>query len=178
MSNLAHLPNVRTDHFLGPAEVCGDDTTHVVLKLSNGHQVRARIALGYGYRPANGDSVLTIGNDDGYYIIGVLLSQNETTLQFNGDVALHAAGKLHLRGEEGVTLDGPEVRVRAGKLEMLARQATQRFERLRQRVSDLLSVEAGQSHTVVEGAHYTRAKSATLLTEEKISINGKSIYLG
>jgi hypothetical protein len=31
---------------------------------------------------------------------------------------------------------------------------------------------------VVEGSSYTRAESATLLTKEKVSINGKAIHLG
>ena len=65
-----------------------------------------------------------------------------------------------------------------GKLRMIAGAAVQRFTSLCQRVTDLLSVQAGESQTVVEGTSYAQAKSATILTEDKVSINGKSIYLG
>jgi len=181
MTNLAHiLPSSEgvPAAYLGPAEITDIAALGVSLQLTNGDEVMAQIALAFGYQPLVGDSVLCIGNDDGHYVIGVLATQGSGRLTFQGDLELAASGTLHLRGEDGVAIEGPEVHVRAGKLEMMARAVTQRFERVRQHVSDVLSVHAGKTHTVVDGPSYTRAQSSTLLTEEKVSINGKSIYLG
>ena len=71
-----------------------------------------------------------------------------------------------------------DAKVRAGKLEMIARTVNQRFQSLRQHVAELLSVQAGSTHTTVEGASVTSAESSTLLTKNKVTINGKAIHLG
>ena len=47
-----------------------------------------------------------------------------------------------------------------------------------QRVTDLLSVHAGESQTIVDGTSHLRADSASILTQEKVTLNGKAIHLG
>jgi hypothetical protein len=47
-----------------------------------------------------------------------------------------------------------------------------------QRVSDLLSVHAGEAHTVVSGTQLTQAHTAAILTEGTVTINGKEVHLG
>ena len=42
----------------------------------------------------------------------------------------------------------------------------------------MLSVHAREVHTVVDETHLTKAKSASVLTEETMTINGKQIHLG
>ena len=49
---------------------------------------------------------------------------------------------------------------------------------LRQRVAELLSVHAGAAHAVVDGSSVAQAKSTTILSEEKVTINGKAVHLG
>ena len=189
MSNVAHLKAVSPSTQLAcagltQAEVIAEGPLSVTVALWSGSQptgeeVEAQLAVAFQYTPSAGDRVLVIGNDEGFYVIGVLAAQRrDHNLSFAGDVEVAATGKLRLRGEQGVELTGPEVVGRAGKLEMMARSVTQHYDRVRQRVVELLSLQAGQTHTVVEGSAYTRAKSATLLTKEKVSINGKSIHLG
>ena len=68
--------------------------------------------------------------------------------------------------------------VRTGKLQVIAEAAVQRFSSLCQRVTELFSLHAGERHTVVDGTSHEQAKSAAIVTEEKMSINGKAIYLG
>jgi len=70
------------------------------------------------------------------------------------------------------------MQVSVGKLELAARAVVERFVNLTQRVSELLTIQAGKSHTVVDGASYLRAENATVLVQEKVSINGKAIHLG
>ncbi len=192
MSNIARLQPKSQPSVLPQLQRAGlsqadvVDTGVLTLELAllsggerTGARVEARLAVAFQYTPTVGDRVLVVGDDDGFYVIGVLVAQRqENQLSFVGDVEVAATGKLHLRGEEGVELSGPQVQVRAGKLEMMARTLTTQYDRVRQRVVELLSLQAGTTHTVVEGSAHTRAKNATLLTKEKVSINGKSIHLG
>jgi hypothetical protein len=184
MSNVAVLRSDRTEAdkaalYLGPAEIVDLSPGTITVRLPSGARVEARPALGFGYEPAVGDVVLVISQGEGSYVIGVLEGTGKTTLALPGDVDLRAVGGvLRLRGDKGIEVDAPELELRAGKLRMLAGAVVQRFSSLRQQVRDLLSVHAGESHQVVDGAAYSQSKSATLLTEEKVSINGKEIFLG
>src|SRR5690606_22974543 len=98
-------------------------------------EVDARLAVSFPYQPSAGDRVLVIANADGIFVIGVLATtRTEGKLAFAGDFEVAATGKLRLHGLEGVEVVGAEVAVRAGKLEMFARQVTTRYDELRQRV--------------------------------------------
>ncbi len=190
MSNFAILKNERNSagkaarstfgaEYLGPAEVTAVRPQELDLLLPSGSRVTALMALGYRYEASVEDVVLVIGNPSGHYVIGVLHGTGKTVFAAPGDVEVRAVdGVLRLTGDRGVELDGPDVSVRAGKLRMLADVVSQTFTSLRQHVRELLSVRAGTTHKVVEGAVYSQAKSATLLTEGKVAINGKEIHLG
>lgn len=164
--------------YLGPAEVLGCSPLSLDVVLPDGRRVEARLALAFSYAPEVGDTVLVIAQDE-HYVIGVLAGRGKGVLAFPGDLELHAVGgALKLTGDRGVTVEGPSMRVTVGKLELVARAVTQRFESLRQRVTELLHVHAGESHTIVEGTSHLRAESASILTEQKVTLNGKAIHLG
>jgi hypothetical protein len=182
MSNVAVLNREWTtaarDH-LGPAEVVAVRPLEIEVRLSSGAEVPARLALAFPYEPAVGDEVLVIGNEGGHYVIGVLHGQGRTALAFKGDVDLRAeGGVLRLRSDKGVEVSAPKMTVITGALEQIAGAAMQKFASLRQTVTELLSVRAGQAHTIVDGSSFTQSKAHTILTEEKVTINGKDIYLG
>lgn len=184
MSNVVVLRGERAEQAssrpgLGPAEITRVSPHEVEVRLKTGALARATLALGYPYEPRPGDVVLVIGDAEGHYVIGVLHGTGRSVLELPGDVDLRAVnGVLRLSGDKGVEITSPEVSIQAGKLQVIAETAVQRFASLCQRVADLLSVHAGQRHTVIEGSSHEQAKSATLLTEEKMTINGKAIYLG
>ena len=182
MANVAEIYAATSDvphTYLGPATVKGSaPRARVSLALPDGAELEAEVALAFQYEPGEGDTVLCIGNTDGYYVIGVLASVGRAVMTFPGDLELRAAGELTLAGEDGVRVEGPRMRVEVSRLELAARAVSQRFHTLRQSVTDLMSLRAGKTHTVVEGSSYTRAHDATLLTEDKVSINGKAIHLG
>jgi hypothetical protein len=181
MSNIAFLqPNDNgTQPYLGPATVVTVSDNAVTLQLKGDEQVRARLALAFGYAPVVDDEVLVIGNDDGYYVIGVLNGRGPARMSFNGDVELRSVdGVVKLSGGKGVELDAPELSMRANKMSVMARSLMERFGNAYRNVSEMLSVRAGQQHTVVEDTSYTQAKRATLLTEKEVNINGKKINLG
>lgn len=164
---------------LGPAEVTRVSPHEVEVRLKNGAVARARMALAYAYDPRPGDEVLVIGDADGHYVIGVLHGTGRTALEIPGDVELRAVGgTLRLAGDKGVEVDGPEMAVRVGRLQVIAGAVVERFTSLRQRVVELLSVHAGERHTVIEGTSHEQAKSAAIITEENVTVNGKGIFLG
>jgi hypothetical protein len=137
------------------------------------------MALALPYEPALGDTLLVIGRAQRYYAIGVLHGAGRTVLSLAGDIAVHARdGELSLSGDKGVSIRGPEVAVEAGKIRMVADAMVQKLNSVYQRVSALLSVRAGDSHTIVERTALTKAKNATILTEDTVTVNGKQILLG
>jgi hypothetical protein len=175
------LPHLAPEHddYLGPAEVVAVEAGAVTVELPGGPAVEARLALALPYEPAIGDVLLVIGKGGAHYVIGVLHGAGRTALALHGDVALHAVdGTLSLTGDKGVEVRGPEIDVQTGKLRMVADAVVQKFASVWQRVSSVLSVHAGQTHTVVDGGTFAQSKSATILTEQTVTINGKEIYLG
>jgi uncharacterized protein (DUF2345 family) len=112
-------------------------------------------------------------------VIGVLHGTGRSTIEIEGDVDLRAVnGVLRLSGDKGVEIAAPETSIQTDRLVVVAREAISRFTSLVQSVAELLSVRAGERHTVVDGASHEQAKSVTIVTEEKTQINGKAIYLG
>ena len=171
-------PSLASD-YLGPARVVRALGGEVEIELPGGAITRARMALAFPYGPSPGDELLVIAKGPSHYVIGVLQGSGATTLSFAGSVELRAeGGPLSLSSSEGVHVTAPDVSVDAGKLRMAAETVVQRFTSLYQKVSALLSVRARESETVIDETSLTRAKSASILTEETMSINGKQIHLG
>jgi hypothetical protein len=182
MNNVAHLhASAPAVPALGPGEVVRVDADRLEIALRSGRRVEARAALAFSYQPVEGDVVLVIGptEDAEHYVIGVIAAKGRGVMAFAGDLEIRAVGgRLSLGGDEGIELSAPTMNVQVGKLEMAARAVTQRFSTLKQRVSELLTVHAGERHEVIDGATATNAERATLLVKDKVSINGKAIHLG
>lgn len=165
--------------YLGPGRVTAAEAGRVTVELPGGPSVVAEMALALPYEPALGDTLLVIGKEERYYVIGVLHGRGRTVLSLSGDVAVHARdGALSLSGDKGVAIRGPELEVEAGKVRMIADAVVQKVASMYQRVSALFSVHASEAHTVVEKTSFTKAKNATILTEETVTVNGKQILLG
>ena len=148
-------------------------------ELPTGETVCPRLALAFPFTPAEGDSLLFIGQDARYFVIGVLESRGQTTLRFPGDVEVRAeGGTLALHGDRGVAVLGPHIDVRARRLEILADRATEAFGSVVTRVKALLSVHAGESDTVVRGEWSNRSERASITSQETVSVNGKEVHLG
>jgi adhesin HecA-like repeat protein len=170
---------LRQTTFLGPGlvtEVLAAPERAVMVSLGGSEVVRAELAV--AYEPAVDDTLLVIGTTE-YYVIGVLAGRGKHVLVSHGDVVVHAVGgALELRGDTALRMTAPSVDVNAGTLRTVARSVVEAFATLHQRVADLLSTHAGQSHTVVEREAITQARSAAIQTEDTVTINGKQIHLG
>ena len=164
--------------YLGPAQVVRAGAVLEAL-LPSGELIKPRLALAYAFVPAPGDSLLVIGADERFFVIGVLASTGRTELCFRGDVDLRAAdGTLELSGEHGVSLEGPRVEIKAKQLSVVAERVTEAFGTVLTRVKALLSVHTGESDTVVHGEWSTRSERAAITSKEVVSVNGKEVHLG
>ncbi|MFT3772015.1 MAG: DUF3540 domain-containing protein [Minicystis sp.] len=170
----------RGELYLGPAEVIEARGGELTVELPEGDVVSVEPAFAFPYEPATGDELLVIGKGDGaHYAIGVLRGTGRAVLAIQGNVDVRAVGgKLHLAGDQGVEIEGPEVDVRAGKIRTIAESVVETVSTFYQRVTAHLRVQAKESHTLVEGSAITQAKSASITTEEVVTINGKQVHLG
>lgn len=167
------------DDYLGPAEVVVVAPTSVVVELPGRGELRAEPAFALPYAPVVGDLLLVIAKGDACYAIGVLRGSGKTRIALQGDVDLSAeGGRLRLSSDQGIELHGPELDVHAGKLRVVADAVQQTFSSVCQRVKSLLHVHAGEARTLVDGGSFAQSKSATILTEENVTVNGKEIHIG
>ena len=177
-ANAAIASNEAID-YMGPARVVAVDGPRIVARRSDGHEVDVVMALALAYQPDEGDMVLLVGGRDGHFVIGVLSGSGRTRLAIAGDVDLHAVGgTLNIKGDRGVHIGGPEVEVISDSFKVIAGTAISKVTSLYQHVRELWSMKAQKAHIAVSDDIYQRSKSATVLTEEVITMNGKQIHLG
>lgn len=176
VQSIQHQP---TPPFVGPGVVTAVGGDRLLVALDGGTTVSAVLATPLPYAACEGDVLLVIGGDSGHYVIGVISGRGKTELALQGDVTLRAiGGSIELAADQGVKIRGPAVDVETDTLRTAARSVIETAENHFQRVSDALSVHAGESHTVVAGGSYTQARTAAIQTEETVTINGKEIHLG
>jgi hypothetical protein len=172
-------PGTEAAEYLGPAEVIEVLAHQVVVSLEDGKTARTELAFAMPYTPVVADLLLVIGRGAKHYAIGVLHGAGRTAFAIQGDVELRSVnGKLSLSGDRGVEVRGPEVDVYTTALRMVARDVTQKFESVLQRVSSLLRVHAGEVQTLVDEGSVMQAKRAAILTRETVTINGREVHLG
>jgi hypothetical protein len=165
--------------YLGPATVTRAGPASLEARLPTGETIQPKLALAFPFAPAENDSLLVIGQDDRYFVIGVIESTGETFLRFRGNVEVRSVdGTLDLQGEQGIELQGPQIDIKTRKLNVLADKATEVFGTLFTRVKELMSLHAGHTDTVVHGQWSNRSKRAAITSEEVVSINGKEVHLG
>ena len=141
-------------------------------------RLAARLCL-WPYAACEGDLLLVLGQGSEHFVVGVLAGRGKTSLELQGDVSIRAVGgALELSGDEGVRIRAPSVDVQTSALRTVATSVVETFSSLFQRITDVLSVHARQSVTIVDEGSYTQARTAALQTEETVTINGKEIHLG
>lgn len=167
------------DDYLGPADVTRVSAGSVEAILPGGRAITAKMALAVPYQPVAGDVLLVIGKGEDHYVIGVLRGQGQTRLSLQGDVDLHATdGTLRLSADKGVQISGPEVGIETRRLGIVAGALVEHLASVVRRVTGLLSVQAGDAHTIADGTILQQSRSASILTEETVAVNGRQVHLG
>lgn len=164
--------------YLGPARVLQAADNQLLLELPDA-RAWARTALAYPYQPEPGDTVLAVGLEDQWYVIGVLEGTGVTIFAAPADLRLLAPqGKIELVSAEGVSLCGPAVRIVADRLEVTARVVLEKFGAACRWVTGLFQVRAGQWLTSVQETYRLRAGRITERAREDVHIDGRKINLG
>jgi ABC-type molybdenum transport system ATPase subunit/photorepair protein PhrA len=164
--------------YLGPARVHRVAGSRIQLEFPD-ELPWAMLALAYPYQPTVGDTVLAAGQGQNWYVIGVLQGTGKTTLMVPGDFEVLAPkGHINLIAGKGFQVKSPEVRITAGKLELVAKRISERFLDATHWVKNSWHIRAGRVRTEVEGNYQVKAKRIIERAEEDVRIDGEKIHLG
>ena len=164
--------------YLGPARVLASAGGRVRIALPE-QEAWALLALAYPYHPEPGDIVLAAGQDENYWVIGVVRGTGMTSFVAPGSISFSApSGSIELSAGHGVRIKAPDVEVKAGRLRLAARSAVEKFGDAWRWVRDTLQVRAGRTRTVVEGDATLRADRIIERATGTVSIDGEKINLG
>jgi len=165
---------------VGPATVLEGGATHVRVRLQNGQETEAQLALAFLYQPQAGDVLLVICPEGACYGIGVLYAQGTPGISVAGDLSLHAVGgKLKLVGDEGVLIHTPnEATLSAGTLKTIATDVVDKVGTVTSWIKKQLNVRAGEETRVIEGTQTTRSKRSYHLAEDAIKVDAHQVHLG
>lgn len=164
--------------YLGPARVRRVTGNRVQLEFPD-ELPWAMLALAYPYQPAVGDTVLAVGQGQNWYVIGVLQGTGKTTLLVPGDFEVLAPkGRINLIAGKGFQVKSPEVRITAGKLDLIAKRISERFFDATRWVKNAWQIRAGRVRTETEGCYQVKARRIIERAEEDVRIDGDKIHLG
>jgi len=164
--------------YLGPARVCQVAANQVRLEFPDALPW-ATLALAYPYQPAIGDMVLAAGQGQNWYVIGVLQGTGKTRFLVPGDFEVLAPkGHIRLMAGRGIQVKGAEVKITAGKLELVARRVIEHFTDAARWIKDTWSLRAGRARTEIESDYQVKAKRIIARAEDDVRIDGDKIHLG
>ena len=163
---------------LTPATVL-EATGRKLVVLTPEGAVTAENALAFPYQPVKGDSLLVIGRDDHWYAIGVLQAQGDMLVAFPANATFAAPrGEIKFKSGMGVEMHAPNVRLRAGKLELVAKTISETADNVYRRIRKLLKLDAGSSQTNVEETAHTKCGRYVVKAKQDVKMDGDKIYLG
>jgi hypothetical protein len=137
------------------------------------------LALAGFYAPALDDIVLAIGQEDDYYVIGVIRTHGKVTLTFPADLEIQAPrGRIDVLSGREIRFRSPRMSLSAVDLEVLARTIRESFTSAYRRVRDLFKIRAGQMSTDVDESCHLYAERIVEKAQKEVLIDGESINLG
>jgi hypothetical protein len=164
--------------YLGPARVLRAAGGRVQLELPD-EVAWAAVAVAFPYQVVEGDAVLAIGRSGAWYVIGVLNGCGPTTLVVPGNLSIQAPhGRIELTAMGGIDLTSPTVTVTAGRLELMAKSAIERFGRAARWVRGAFQLRAGRWRTHVDGRYGLKAQRIVARAVGAVKIDGDQIHLG
>ncbi|MHC4958041.1 MAG: DUF3540 domain-containing protein [Planctomycetota bacterium] len=140
----------------------------------------AAMALAYRYEPEVGDLLLVAGQEDCYYVIGVIAGKGRVVFSAPGDLELRAPrGNINLAAGGDVRVHGGKrVRIDTPRLEMVAKAVTQRFVRVHRWIRETLHTRAGRVVNRVAGTYQVKADRIVERATDDVKIDGRKIRLG
>ena len=164
--------------YVGPAYVLQAVDKRIQIELPD-QQVWALIALAYPYQPSAGDIVLAIGQEDNWYVIGVLNGSGNTTLTVPADLHLQAPhGSIELSSAKGIRIRSSAVKIVSNKLELIAQRSFERYANATRWVKEAFQLRAGRVRTSVDSSYRVTAERIVERAEDDVRIDGRKIHLG
>ena len=164
--------------YLGPARVCEVAGNRVRLEFPDALPW-ATLALACPYQPVVGDTVLAAGQGQNWYVIGMLQGTGKTRFLVPGDFEVLAPkGRIRLIAGRGIQVKSAEVKITAGKLELVARRIIEHFTDATRWIKDTWNLRAGRSRTEIETDYQVKAKRIDARAEHDVRIDGDKIHLG
>src|SRR5262249_15196091 len=97
--------------YLGPARVLQAADNQLLLDLPEG-RAWGQTALAYPYQPQAGDTVLAVGQEDQWYVIGVLEGKGVASFTAPADLRFLAPrGKIEMVSADGVHICSTAVQI-------------------------------------------------------------------
>lgn len=169
---------ISKDCVLGPARALTVAGRRVLVALPEA-KAWATLALAHGYDPVPGDVLLVLGQEESFYVIGVLSGRGRTRITAHGDLELRAPhGHIALEARDGISL-------RAGFVRLVAKAWDAVLETVRQRCRSMLiqvlgtsRVRAARLDTAVDGTCRTTADRIVQRAATDVHVDGEKIHLG
>jgi len=159
-----------TASYLGSAWVTGTRgrSGQVEVALPERDPLWARLAT--TFHPSEGDEVLVLSLDgEQVFVIGIL----------RGSARLRVTGDFSIEAPKGtITMSAPHIRWEAGKLEVAAHRIVQRARGFYGWVSNLFRIQSRRMKTLADEDYTVRARTARVVAEREVKIDGTSIELG
>jgi len=171
------MQSTLTQHYLGPASVIAVVGDLVMLATPVG-EFKAELALAFPYRPAQGDTVLTIGEEGNAWVIGVIRGAGVTEFCVPGNMRIEAGGRISISGGRGLVLRAPRMELRADRLEITAQAIMERSLRCYRWAKSAMQVSAGRLRTLVQGQATLHARRIVQQAEKDVLVDGERINLG
>jgi hypothetical protein len=169
---------VDSSTYLGPARIADVQKQRVRLAFPD-QQVWAQMALAFHHQPRPGDVVLAIGQDESWFVIGVLEARGDTVLRVPGNLRLEAPnGKIELCSAEEITLASGRIRMLADRLELVASMLYEKFSTATRWVMELFHLRVGAFRTQVRSTYRLKAERIDERAEKDIHLDGDKIHLG
>ncbi|MEZ6187612.1 MAG: hypothetical protein R3F62_21710 [Planctomycetota bacterium] len=157
------------------AAVIGVDPVRVV--VSSGATLELRWALPFQGELAVGDAVQVLVQGERCYGVGVLRSAGRFRLLLSEAAQLRGL-RVRLRGDRGVKLLAPDLKLKARHLVVDATEVAESLGGAVRRVLGVLKVRAKQARTIVAGEHHLRAKRRRAVGAEAHRLDGTLVQFG
>jgi hypothetical protein len=161
---------------LAPANVLQVNGARVTVLLG-GAEVEATNAVAFPYAPQEGDVVLVISGEQ-HYVIGVLQPTGDVQMHFPANLHIHARGGIQFTSGERVEMQAPNVKVTAGKWEVVARTLSEKVVKAMRWVKELSMLKAGRRTVNVEGTNQEHAGRQIIRASKDVRVNGERIHIG
>ena len=164
--------------FLGPAQVLDTDGARVLVAMPD-QKAWATPAMPYSYAAEPGDTLLVIGQEELFYVIGVIAGAGRTTLHAPRDLEIAAPhGRIAMQAKDGVEVRASTVRFIADKWDAVLGTVRQRCKELWTNVTGVARFRSKRRESRVEDTDRVRAGRIVSKAERDVQIDGEKIHLG